>query len=76
MELEKFQQLEEKIKVIVNEKVQLKKQIQKLEEALKNKETELVGLGNKLKTLDEERNSVRARVDSLLELLADIDLAK
>jgi chromosome segregation ATPase len=76
VELGKFKELEEKIKVIVNEKVQLKKQIQKLEEALKNKETELVGLGNKLKTLDEERNSVRARVDSLLELLADIDLAK
>ena len=76
MELGKFKELEEKIKVIVNEKVQLKKQIQKLEEALKNKETELVGLSNTLKTLDEERNSVRARVDSLLELLADIDLAK
>lgn len=76
MELEKFKELEQKIKGIVNEKVQLKKQIQKLEEALKNKETELVGLSNKLKTLDEERNSVRARVDSLLELLADIDLAK
>jgi chromosome segregation ATPase len=76
VELEKFKELEEKIKGIVNEKVQLKKQIQKLEEALKNKETELVGLDNKLKTLDEERNSVRARVDSLLELLADIDLAK
>lgn len=76
MELGKFKELEEKIKVIVNEKVQLKKQIQKLEEALKNKETELVGLSNKLKTLDEERNSVRARVDSLLELLADIELAK
>jgi chromosome segregation ATPase len=76
VELGKFKELEEKIKVIVNEKVQLKKQIQKLEEALKNKETELVGLDNKLKTLDEERNSVRARVDSLLELLADIELAK
>jgi chromosome segregation ATPase len=76
VELEKFKELEQKIKGIVNEKVQLKKQIQKLEEALKNKETELVGLSNKLKTLDEERNSVRARVDSLLELFADIDLAK
>ena len=76
MELGKFKELEEKIKGIVNEKVQLKKQIQKLEEALQNKETELVGLSNKLKTLDEERNSVRARVDSLLELLADIDLVK
>ena len=54
----------------------LKKQIQILEDALKDKEAELVGLNNKLKTLNEERNSVSARVDLLLELLADIDLAE
>ncbi len=76
MELEKFKELEDKIKGIVSEKVFLKKQIQILEEALKNKEAELEGLNSKLKALDEERNSVRARVDSLLDLLADIDLAK
>lgn len=76
MELDKFKELEDKIKGVVNEKVFLKNQIQILEEALKDKEAELAGLNNKLKTLDEERNSVHARVDSLLELLADIDLAK
>ncbi|HOD31603.1 MAG TPA: hypothetical protein PLW90_09085 [Smithellaceae bacterium] len=76
MELEKFKELEDKIKGIVNEKVFLKKQIQILEDALKDKEAELVGLNNKLKTLNEERNSVSARVDLLLELLADIDLAE
>ena len=46
MELQKFSQLEEKIKKIVSEKVSLKKQIQILEEALRNKEAELVGLKN------------------------------
>ena len=76
MELEKFKELEDKIKGIVSEKGFLKKQILILEEALKNKEAELEGLSTKLKALDEERNSVRARVDSLLDLLADIDLAK
>ena len=76
MELEKFKELEDKIKGIVNEKVFLKKQIQILEDALKDKEAELVGLNNKLKTLNEERNSVSARVDLLLEILADIDLAE
>jgi len=75
-EWEKFRELEEKIKNLINEKVSLKQQIQILEEALKNKETELVGLQSRLKILDEERNNVRARVDSLLELLADIELAK
>ena len=76
VELEKFKELEDKIKGIVSEKGFLKKQILILEEALKNKEAELEGLSGKLKALDEERNSVRARVDSLLDLLADIDLAK
>ena len=76
MELEKFNELEDKIKGIVSEKVFLKKQIKTLEEALKNKEAELVGLNSKIKASDEERNSVRARVDSLIDLLADIDLAK
>jgi chromosome segregation ATPase len=76
VELEKFAKLEEKIKVIVAEKVSLKKQIQTLEDTLKSKEAELEGVNGKLKALDEERNSVRARVDSLLDLIADVDLAK
>ena len=76
MELEKFKKLEDKIKVIVSEKVSLKKQIQILEETLKNKEAELEVVKGKLKTLDEERNSVRARVDSLLDLIADVDSVK
>ena len=76
VELEKFKELEDKIKGIVSEKGFLKKQILILEEALKNKEAELEGLSSKLKALDEERNSVRARVDSLLDLLADIEVAK
>jgi chromosome segregation ATPase len=76
VELEKFKKLEDKIKVIVSEKVSLKKQIQTLEESLKNKEVELEGVKGKLKALDEERNSVRARVDSLLDLIADVDSVK
>jgi chromosome segregation ATPase len=76
VELEKFKKLEDKIKVIVSEKVSLKKQIQILEETLKNREAELEGVKGKLKALDEERNSVRARVDSLLDLIADVDSVK
>jgi chromosome segregation ATPase len=76
VELEKFKKLEDKIKVIVSEKGSLKKQIQILEETLKNKEAELEGVKGKLKALDEERNSVRARVDSLLDLIADVDSVK
>ena len=76
MELEKFKKLEDKINVIVSEKVSLKKQIHILEETLKNKEAELEGVKGKIKALDEERNSVRARVDSLLDLIADVDSVK
>ena len=76
MELVKFKELEDKIKGIVSEQVLLKKQVQILEDALKNKDAEIGDLNSKLKALDGERDSVRARVDSLLDLLADIELAK
>jgi chromosome segregation ATPase len=76
VEIGKFTELEDKIKQIVSEQVFLKKQISILEEALKNKESEIEEYKSKLKVLDEERNSVRARVDSLLDLLADIQVVK
>jgi chromosome segregation ATPase len=76
VELGKFNELEDKIKGIVSEQIFLKKQIQTLEEVLKNKESEIEVLNSKLKALDGERDSVRARVDSLLDLLADIELTK
>ncbi len=76
MEISKFTELEDKIRQIVSEQVFLKKQISILEEALKNKESEIEEYKSKLKVLDEERNSVRARVDSLLDLLADIEVVK
>jgi uncharacterized coiled-coil DUF342 family protein len=76
MELGKFNELEDKIKGIISEQIFLKKQVQTLEEALKNKESEIEVLNSKLKELDGERDSVRAKVDSLLDLLADIELTK
>jgi chromosome segregation ATPase len=76
VDLVKFSELEDKIKSIVSEQNFLKKQCQILEEALKNKESEIEKYKSELKALDEERNSVRARVDSLLDLLADIEEAK
>ncbi len=76
MEIGKFTELEDKIKHIVSEQVFLKKQISILEEALKNKESEIEEYKGKLRVLDEERDNVRARVDSLLDLLADIEVVK
>ena len=76
MEVGKFTELEDKIKHIISEQAFLKKQILILEEALKNKESEIEGYKSKFNVLDEERNSVRTRVDSLLDLLADIEVVK
>ncbi|HPL97158.1 MAG TPA: hypothetical protein PLB14_01490 [Smithellaceae bacterium] len=76
MEISKFAELEQKIKKIVSEQIFLKKQISALEDTLKDKETEIEDFRNKFKILEEERNSVRTRVDSLLDLLADIEVEK
>lgn len=75
MEIAKFTELEDKIKNILSEQAFLKKQISVLEEALKNKESETEELKSKIIALDEERNSVRAKVDYLLDLLTDMEAA-
>jgi len=76
VEISKFAELEQKIKKIVSEQIFLKKQISALEDTLKDKETEIEDFRNKFKILEEERSSVRTRVDSLLDLLADIEVEK
>ena len=74
MEFEKFKELEEKIKNLINEHSLLKKSNQELEELLRNKEVELGETSVKIGKLNEEREDVRAKVDSLLDLLQDIDV--
>jgi hypothetical protein len=39
---------------------------------LKNKDSELEEVKNEIRTLNEERGSVRVKVDSLLDMLRDI----
>jgi len=71
VEIVKFKELEEKIKNIVNEYSLLKKQNQELEERFKNKVLELEGAKASLKELNEERDTIRTKIDSLLNLLQD-----
>ena len=71
MEIAKFKELEEKIKNIVKEYSLLKKQNQELEERFKNKGLELEGAKASLKELNEERDTIRTKIDSLLNLLQD-----
>ena len=72
MELVRFEELENKIKNLIEEHALLRKRNSELEEVLKSKGLELEGANNKIRGLSEERNSVRTKVDSLLDLLQDI----
>jgi len=72
VEFVKFKELEERINKVLEEKAALKKRGSELEELLKNKDKELEEVKNKLKGLQEERETVRSKVDSLLDLLQDI----
>lgn len=72
VELLKFSELENRIRQIVQEHALLKGRMEELEGRLKSREWELEEANTKIKGLDEERNSVRSKVDSLLDLLQDI----
>jgi uncharacterized coiled-coil DUF342 family protein len=76
MELIKFKELENKLKNLLEEYASLKKKNLDLEDEVRNKIAELEEATNKLRGLKEERDSVRTKVDSLLELLQDIGAAK
>ena len=72
MEFLKFDELEKKITGLIEEYTLLKKRNLELEEQLKNKTTELEETSKKIGGLKEERDAVRTKVDSLLDLLQEI----
>lgn len=74
MELVKFNELEEKVKSIIKEYALLKKRNEELEVLLKSKDGELEEVRNKIGMLNEERDSVRTKVDSLLNMLHGIEI--
>ncbi len=73
MELVKFKELEERIKGLVEEYNTLKKRTKELEELVAIKGGELKEANGKIAKLNEERDSVRHKVDTLLDLLEDIN---
>jgi uncharacterized coiled-coil DUF342 family protein len=73
-EFVKFQELESKIKNLLEEHALLRNKNYELEELLKSKGLELEGANNKIRGLNEERDSIRTKVDSLLDLLQDINV--
>lgn len=76
MELVKFQELEGKVKNILADYALLKKRNRELEEHIKKIELELEGARGRIKEATEEKDVIRTKVDSLLDLLRDIDAAE
>lgn len=76
MELTQFKDLEDKIKMMVNEYAAIKKRNHELEALLKNKMGELEDINKKIQELIEERDAVRTKVDRLLVLLQDVNMAQ
>jgi uncharacterized coiled-coil DUF342 family protein len=76
VELIKFKELESKLKNLVDEYSSLKKKNLELEQQLKEKTVEWEEANTKIRGLKEERDSVRTKVDSLLDLLQDINVPK
>jgi len=76
VELVKFKELEERIKGLVEEYNVLKKRTKELEELIEIKSGELREANSRIAKLNEERDSVRNRVDTLLDLLEDINASE
>ncbi len=76
MELVKFKELEERIKGLVEEYSTLKKRTKELEELVAIKSGELKEANGTIAKLNEERDSVRHKVDNLLDLLEDINASE
>jgi len=76
VELVKFKELEERIKGLVEEYNALKKRTKELEELVEIKSGELKEANGRITKLNEERDSVRNRVDTLLDLLEDINASE
>jgi uncharacterized coiled-coil DUF342 family protein len=72
VEFSKFDELEKKINGLIADYALLKKRNLELEGLLQNKVTELEEANNIMGGLKEERDAVRTKVDSLLDLLQEI----
>lgn len=72
MEFQKFSELESKISGLLGDYALLKKRNIELEEELQNKTRELEEANAKMEGLKEDKDAVRTKVDSLLDLLQEI----
>jgi len=69
MEFQKFDELEERINVLIADYALLKQKNQELEDLLQQKATELEEANKKMGRYREDRDAVHAKADALLGLL-------
>jgi uncharacterized coiled-coil DUF342 family protein len=72
VEFQKFSELESKISGLLGDYALLKKRNLELEEELQSKNRELEEANIKMEGLREDKDAVRTKVDSLLDLLQEI----
>ncbi len=72
MELEKFNELEDKVKAVVEEYTILKKRNLELEGLLEGANAELENTRTRVRILNQEKDAVRTKVDALLDMLSHI----
>jgi len=70
----KFDQLEAKIKQVVDRCVELKKQLAEQDEVILAKDRELREANATIRALQEDKDAVRVKVESLLEKLDALEL--
>lgn len=74
VELEKFNELEQKVKGIIEEHALIKKRNRELESMLEGANAELAEAKNRIRALNDEQGTVRGRIDALLGMLRNIDV--
>lgn len=74
MELVKFKELEDKITGLIEDYSLLKERNQKLEELLTKKGGDLEEAEGRIRKLNEERDAIRTKVDSLLGMMQNINV--
>jgi len=75
VELGRFGELERRIRGIVEEYSTLKNRNQELESLLEEKNAQLEEANSRARVLNEQKDVVRTRVDTLLDMLGDIEVS-
>lgn len=73
MELERFTELERRIREIVEASSALKNRNQELERVVEEKRLQLEEAEKKVRILTDQTDAVRTKVDMLLDMLRDIE---